>query len=151
MLKFNSTVKIVLFGLMVFFGGQASAGTVRYVNDQLVITLRAGQGDHYRVVRPLVSGTRLEVLEEQGAFARVLTPTGEEGWVRTQYLVGAPVARLLLKEASDRATRLEQEWREMRDQLKQQGGGGAAAVASERAGAGERPPCRRERQHQPVG
>ena len=64
-----------------------------YVSDQLVITLRTGQGNSFQIVKTLSSGTRLEVLEETDTgYTRVRTADGTEGWVRTQYLSNEPTA-----------------------------------------------------------
>ena len=55
----------------------------QYVIDVLYITLRAGQGDEFQVLRSMKSGTRLEVLEvsDQG-YSLVRTEKGEEGWAK---------------------------------------------------------------------
>ena len=64
-----------------------------YVSDQLVITLRTGQGNSFQIVKTLSSGTRLEVLEETDTgYTRVRTADGTDGWVRTQYLSNEPTA-----------------------------------------------------------
>lgn len=118
MLKLNLFMRSFLLAVALLSWGAAAADT-RYVSDQLVITLRAGQGDQYRILRTLISGTRLEILEEQGEFARVRIPNGEEGWVRTQYLLDAPTAKLVLQEVSDKLARYEQENKVLRQELSQ--------------------------------
>ncbi len=85
------------------------AEEMRYVSDRLVITLRAGMGDEYRILKTLPSGTAMELLEQQGAFGRVRLKNGTEGWVRLQYLVDTPVAREQLAQARQRLERLEKE------------------------------------------
>lgn len=120
MLKLNLFMRSFLLAMaLLSWGGGAAAADTRYVSDQLVITLRAGQGDQYRILRTLISGTRLEILEEQGEFARVRIANGEEGWVRTQYLLDAPTAKLVLKEVSDKLARYEQENKVLRQELSQ--------------------------------
>lgn len=120
MLKPNLFIKPLLLAVTLSaWSAGVMAERVRYVSDQLVITLRAGQGDQYKSLRTLVTGTRLEILEEQGEFARVRIPNGEEGWVRTQYLLDALPAKQQLKEVSDKLARYEQENRTMREQLNQ--------------------------------
>src|SRR3990172_388636 len=58
----------------------------RYVSDELIITMRAGAGVDYRIIRSLKAETPLEVLEETGEYYRVQTKDGKEGWVLKQYI-----------------------------------------------------------------
>ena len=70
-------------------GADTSEGSkkdIRYVRDFIVITLRAGMGDEYKVIGNLKTDTRLEVLQDEGEFLRVKTGDGEEGWVRSRYI-----------------------------------------------------------------
>ncbi|MBW2001803.1 MAG: TIGR04211 family SH3 domain-containing protein [Deltaproteobacteria bacterium] len=58
----------------------------RYVSDMLLITLRAGEGREYRVIKTLKTDTPVEVLEESEEYLRVRTDEGEEGWVAKRYI-----------------------------------------------------------------
>lgn len=98
--RIGKHMRIVCIILMSFgILATASAETTRYVNDYLVITLRAGMGDEYRILRTLPSGTKLEVVEEIEGHVKVRTEDGIEGWVRSQYLRETPVARIQLQQA----------------------------------------------------
>ncbi len=70
-----------------------AAESIRYVNDYLIINLRSGAGDQFRILRTLPTGTRLRVLEQKGDFLRVVTDDKLEGWVLGQYLRDTPAAR----------------------------------------------------------
>ncbi|MFQ5464550.1 MAG: TIGR04211 family SH3 domain-containing protein [Thermodesulfobacteriota bacterium] len=52
----------------------------------LIITMRSGAGDEYKVIRTLRTDTPVEVLDAKGNFFRVKTKDGQEGWVLKQYL-----------------------------------------------------------------
>jgi len=93
------------------------AEAVYYVSDQLVITLRAGQGDEYRIISTLNSGSRVEVLEESGAFARIRLADGAEGWVRMQYLQKSPTAQRSLEKLSGEFKRTQAENKQLKQQL----------------------------------
>ena len=67
-------------------GLDGSTDDIRYVKDFIVITLRSGMGDEYKVIGNLKTDDRIEVLREEGDFLRVRTEKGEEGWVRSQYI-----------------------------------------------------------------
>ncbi len=93
----------------------------RYVSDELRVSVRAGQGDDYRIVAVLASGTEVEALESAGDWTRVRTPADETGWMRTQYLQAEPIAadRLAdveaeLQSAQNRIEELETSLRQAR-------------------------------------
>ena len=90
----------------------------RYVGDQLVITLRSGQGTEFQILRTLPSGTKLELLEDADKYSRVRTRDGTEGWVLNQYLVKTPIARQRLVMAEQKLARLEAENQRLNDELK---------------------------------
>lgn len=75
---------VCMLTLAVF--SQWAAAETRYVADQLVITLREGMGNEYRVLRTLRTDTPLEVLEEQGRYLHVRLDDGTEGYVLKQYV-----------------------------------------------------------------
>ena len=57
----------------------------RYVSDELVIMMRSGQGEQYKIIKMLKAGTPLEVLEEGDAYLQVRAPDGTEGYVLKQF------------------------------------------------------------------
>jgi SH3 domain protein len=58
----------------------------QYVSDKLIITMREGAGGEYTIIKSLKSGTPVEVLEETGAYYKVQTKDGKEGWALKQYI-----------------------------------------------------------------
>ena len=58
----------------------------QYVSDELVITLREGQGSQYKIIKMLKTGTPLEIIEESDPYLKVRTEKGDEGWVLNQYI-----------------------------------------------------------------
>lgn len=101
----------------------------RWVGDELIITLRKGQGNQYQILRTLNTGTALEVLEDDGEFTRVRTPKGTEGWVRARYLKTEPVAADRLVQAQAQIEKLQEENRSLQEKL--------AQLRSERAELGK--------------
>ncbi|MGD8927068.1 MAG: hypothetical protein PVG20_09465, partial [Thioalkalispiraceae bacterium] len=52
----------------------------KYVSDHLVITMRTGQGNQFEIIKTLISGTKLEVLEETDTgYTKVRLADGTEG------------------------------------------------------------------------
>ncbi len=80
-------------------GGVTMAQDVVWVTDSLQLGLHRARDTSDTAFQNLVSGTRLDVLERAGAYAHVRTPEGQEGWVRTAFLVDDPPARFRVAEA----------------------------------------------------
>lgn len=79
---------------------------VRYVSDELAVTLRRDRSGDSPAAGVLMSGARVEVLESDSdsGYARVRTAEGREGWVLERYLKAQPIARDRLQHAErDRA------------------------------------------------
>ena len=77
----------------------AAVGDVNYISDVLTVPLRSGASTAHRILhRGLPSGTQLTILaiDEEANFTQVRTAGGMEGWVRSQYLIGEPIARVKL-------------------------------------------------------
>lgn len=90
--ELNTKIMRYLAFFLLFAVGAVQAAT-RYVTDELAITLRTGQGETYKILQMVKSGTPLEVLEVSENYTRVRSPKGIEGWVNNQYLLNQPVAR----------------------------------------------------------
>ncbi|WP_457573779.1 TIGR04211 family SH3 domain-containing protein [Desulfolithobacter sp.] len=89
---------LVMVVLLLLWSGAAMA-EIRYVKPSLEVPVRRGQGMDYRIVVIVNDGTRVELLEEQGDWARIRTEKGKEGWILKRYLSTDPplheqVARL---------------------------------------------------------
>ncbi len=93
----------------------------RYVSDTLLVPLRAGTGNNYRIVhRGLPSGTKLELLEETEddsgvVWSHVRTEGGLEGWIRNQHLLEEPTAALKLAQLNRRMSQLDGNQRQLLD------------------------------------
>lgn len=97
-------ISILLLTLLWFPGAQAEE-TV-YVSDHLVITLREGQGSQFKIIKTLITGTRLTVLDQTDTgYTQVRTADGIEGWVRTQYMSDQPSAHDQLTAAQSQLER----------------------------------------------
>lgn len=102
-------VKQIFFFISLFITGFVQADAIRYVSDQMEITLRSGKSSRNEILRLLPSGTALTVLEndEQAGYSRIRTPSGKEGWVLNRYLMHTPPARDRLAAAEKKLTQLQ--------------------------------------------
>ncbi len=88
----------------------AAVGDAAYITDVLNVPLRSGPSTAHRIIhRGLPSGTQLTVLaiNEEAEFTQVRTNGETEGWIRTQYLIGEPTARMKLATAKKRLKNLQ--------------------------------------------
>ncbi len=112
-------MKLLIFIVLILISPLNQATEYQYVSDQLVITLRTGQGSAYQIIRTLPSGTRLEVLEmTETGYARVRTDNGAEGWIRSQYLSPEPIARLKLEATENKLNKLKAENTNLQEKTK---------------------------------
>ncbi len=72
------------------------------------VSLRDRVAALYTKVGMVKAGDRVEILERQKRFARVRTPSGQEGWVEQRYLVDQKVYDELQKMTADAASRIPQ-------------------------------------------
>jgi len=90
----------------------------KYVSDDLVITLRTGQGNQYQIIKTLKAGTLLTVLEQTDTgYTHVRTSDGTEGWVRTQYLSDTPTAAIVLEKTQAKLAKLQDKYTETQQEL----------------------------------
>lgn len=71
--------------VLTFFLSLSAFAETGYVSDELIITLRQGKGNQYKILRTLKTGTPMEILEKGDMYYRVRT-RGEVGYVLRQYV-----------------------------------------------------------------
>jgi SH3 domain protein len=97
---------------------QNSLADTKYVTDDLQLSLHEMTNSKGRLLQKLPSGTRLEVLKEEGLYARVKTPDGTIGWTKSGFLVAEKPARAQLTELQAQHSRLQEELKTTQEQVK---------------------------------
>lgn len=88
-----SNKKMIGLTLGLLLTAAAEASTV-YISDVQFVAIREGMDNATRAVeRGLKSGTPLQVLEQSQGYTKVLTPSGNEGWVADYFLSEDMVTR----------------------------------------------------------
>jgi SH3 domain protein len=83
---------------------------IRYVNDMILIDLRAAANPQAQKIDVIPSGTRLTLLQEgPDDFVRVRLDSGVEGWVLGHYLTAEPIARTRVEAAQAKVDSLQAE------------------------------------------
>ena len=102
-------LKLIIFSLMLFLF-TVSVGIVcaeiQYVSDQLIITMRDGQGNEYKIIKMLKAGTPLEIIEESEQYLKVRTESGSEGWVLKQYVTSETPKHEIIADLKKKIDRL---------------------------------------------
>lgn len=76
-----------------------------YVSDEMHITFRSGPAADRKIIKLIVSGQSLDVLQKQEEWALVRLPDGKEGWVLHRYLTATePCDMVLARLDSQHAT-----------------------------------------------
>ena len=113
-ISYKSVFIITLFSL--FFSMTVSA-KVKYVSDELVINMRSGKGNSFKIIKIIKSGTPLTILEKDSGYTRAKTPKGVEGWVLSRFLINTPVARTLLAKAQKNVAQMKEKYDVMESEL----------------------------------
>jgi SH3 domain protein len=103
---------VVVCGSVAAVPATSAEAETAYVTDSLRLGLHRSDDTSDRPFENLVSGTALEVVERNPNYARVRTPGGQEGWVKSAYLVDVKPAQL-------RVAELEEELAGLRGQVDQ--------------------------------
>lgn len=104
------TGKLFIAALLSAAAAAAAAQETAYVTDMLQLGIHRAQDTSDAAFASLASGTELQVLERVSNYARVRTPAGQEGWVRSAFLVSEQPAR-------HRVAGLEEELEALREEL----------------------------------
>ncbi|CAK8714711.1 MAG: TIGR04211 family SH3 domain-containing protein [Candidatus Electrothrix sp. AW2] len=66
--------------------GIAGAADIKFVRPDLDIPVRRGRGERYRILKFVKDGDQLELIRENGNWAKVRLTGGTEGWMLNRYL-----------------------------------------------------------------
>jgi SH3 domain protein len=108
----------------IFCGAFVQAENI-YVTDMLRLDMYPTEEMTGPSMRKLKSGDRMDLLERKGRYARVRIDGGQEGWVKSLYLVEEEPARTRVNKLEQTNVSLEATVKKLRSQL----AGEQAAVA----------------------
>lgn len=110
--------KFCFLGICLIGCGLSAAAEIRYVTDELQLSLHELINSKGKLLQRLNSGTELELLEEEGLFAKVRTQEGIEGWTKAGFLIKDKPARAQLMELQQQNETLNNAVHEKTAQLK---------------------------------
>ena len=98
-----------LLAIFACFLPLTSVAETYYVGDTLRVGIRAEPGNSGPSLAVVSTGAKLEVLERNGRYIKIRSPSGIEGWVKSAYLSRQKPSIVLLEEAKERSEQLEQQ------------------------------------------
>lgn len=103
--------------LLLASAGALAEGPVRYVTDELAITLRDGPDGAGASRGVLTSGARVTLLESRAAtgYAKVRMADGKEAWILERYLQTEPIARSRVERAEKDLAAAQGELKKLKD------------------------------------
>ena len=104
----NKSAICLLITLLLTLSAQAETN---YVTDNFEVMLRTGPSVQNKIVKPLPSGTRLEILRDDAGngHSQVQVSSGEIGYLLTRFISDRPSAR-------NRVSRLENQLAQLRSE-----------------------------------
>ena len=116
-ISIKNTLFLTIITLFSLLFSTASVAKVQYVSDELVINMRSGKGNSFKIIKIVKSGTPLSILKQDSGYTRARTPQGVEGWVLSRFLINTPVARTLLSKAQQDVTQMKEKYDAMVTEL----------------------------------
>jgi SH3 domain protein len=114
----DSINKSIFFIIIIFlFYSTVSVAKVQYVTDKMVIDMRSGKDNSFKIIKFVKSGTPMTILKTDSGYTKARTPQGVEGWVLSRFLINTPVARDLLEKAQQDVTTMKSKFDAMANEL----------------------------------
>ncbi|MDA3903385.1 MAG: TIGR04211 family SH3 domain-containing protein [Desulfuromusa sp.] len=85
----KTSLHFIIFSLLFLFVTSSAYAETRYISDQLLVTVRSGKGNEYKVLETLPTSTPVTILEEDKPYVKVITPKGTEGYILSHYVSSA--------------------------------------------------------------
>ncbi|MCF6265021.1 MAG: TIGR04211 family SH3 domain-containing protein [Desulfuromusa sp.] len=82
----KSFLQLTIFSLLFLLAVSSAYAETRYISDQLIVTVRSGKGNQYKILETIPTSTPVTVLEDDKTYVKVVTPKGTEGYIRAHYV-----------------------------------------------------------------
>jgi len=115
---FSPLTILVLLTAVVLSVSTAFSET-RYVKPSSEIPIRTGQGTEYKILAVVPDGFKVDLIEEDDAWAKVRTSGGTEGWMLKRYLSSDPPLSTVIASLKARNAELKKSGEETRRKLVQ--------------------------------
>ncbi len=79
-------LKFILFSFLFLLATSSAYAETRYISDHLIVTVRSGKGNQYKILETLPTGTSVTILEDDKTYVKAITPKGVEGYISSHYV-----------------------------------------------------------------
>ena len=94
--------------MLLLWTGLASAETF-YVTDKVLVGVYEKPDTSSDIIKPLQSGTPIEILKRSKGFAQVRSSDGTTGWIENSYLIDYKPSQLVVLELTDQKKQLSEQ------------------------------------------
>jgi len=102
-------LSFILFGFLFLLTASSLYAETRYISDQLIVTVRSGKGNQYKILETLPTSTPVNVVEEDKNYVKVITAKGTEGYIQRHYVTTALPKKTQIKRLTKEITTLQQQ------------------------------------------
>ncbi len=106
-----------ILALFVVLASSAAWAETRYVSDYLIVTVRSGKGNEYKILATVPTGTPVTVLEDGKNYTKVRTPKGVEGYISRHYLSKELPKTVQIKQLKKKIADLQQQLNTFKENL----------------------------------
>ena len=105
----KTSLHFILCSFLLLFVATFVSAETRYISDQLIVTVRSGKGNQYKILETLPTSTPVNVLEEDKEYVKVVTQKGTEGYIRRHYVSKTTPKSVQIKQLKKEIALLQQQ------------------------------------------
>ena len=102
-------LQFILFSFLSLAIATSLYAETRYISDQLLVTVRSGKGNQFKILETLPTSTPVTVLEVDKNYVKVLTAKGAEGYILRHYVTTSLPKKVQIKQLKKEITGLQQQ------------------------------------------
>ena len=99
-------MKTIISGSLLLLLSSLSLAETAYVSDNLRVGVRP-EPENTAPVGVVTSGMKLEVLDRDGAYIKIRSENGQQGWIKDIYVVSEPPAIIQLEQLKVRGGKVQ--------------------------------------------
>jgi SH3 domain protein len=105
----KNSLRFILFGFLFLVTTSSLYAETRYISDQLIVTVRSGKGNQYKILETLPTSSPVNVLEEDKNYVKVITQKGTKGYIQRHYVTTTLPKKTQIKQLTKEIAALQQQ------------------------------------------
>ncbi len=89
-----------------------------YIAPSLEVPIRRGNDFSKKIVAILKDGTKVELIEDDGTWAKIKTPKGKEGWILKRFLTTELPPKMQVEKLKEQNRKLLIDYKNIKEKLK---------------------------------